>query len=323
MNSRKPSHDSLRLFRLFRTGSAPGDSVCFPMRWSPSVRAFLSLHVGRHVDDAHGALLHAQLAALTLILVDVGHIVLHGDGIEMTHLGTLHAADTTGGAGLAGLGALVLVLAGHHRLTLVLGDHADDVVGAGSSAGAAAGALLTIHLGDAVHDVDGIEGAGPGTIAVAQAAVLAHTVAAVQALDGLAALDALKLVLLGGLVAGAGAGHDSLHGHGSLSSHTHDLRDGSHGGGAAGSTLVDRVTVFHDALGIVGTARAAAGAAVGAGQHAGDLLHPLIHGHVHEDGGSHQDDRADQADDGNQNDCHDNRIHILLSLLIKRRRWTR
>ena len=34
MNSRKPSHDSLRLFRLFRTGSAPGDSVCFPMRWS-------------------------------------------------------------------------------------------------------------------------------------------------------------------------------------------------------------------------------------------------------------------------------------------------
>lgn len=38
MNSRKPSHDSLRLFRLFRTGSAPGDSVCFPMRWSPSGR---------------------------------------------------------------------------------------------------------------------------------------------------------------------------------------------------------------------------------------------------------------------------------------------
>lgn len=39
MNSRKPSHDSLRLFRLFRTGSAPGDSVCFPMRWSTSCAA--------------------------------------------------------------------------------------------------------------------------------------------------------------------------------------------------------------------------------------------------------------------------------------------
>lgn len=41
MNSRKPSHDSLRLFRLFRTGSAPGDSVCFPMRWSPCRGAFV------------------------------------------------------------------------------------------------------------------------------------------------------------------------------------------------------------------------------------------------------------------------------------------
>lgn len=41
MNSRKPSHDSLRLFRLFRTGSAPGDSVCFPMRWSTFPAVFL------------------------------------------------------------------------------------------------------------------------------------------------------------------------------------------------------------------------------------------------------------------------------------------
>ena len=41
MNSRKPSHDSLRLFRLFRTGSAPGDSVCFPMRWSTCPGSFL------------------------------------------------------------------------------------------------------------------------------------------------------------------------------------------------------------------------------------------------------------------------------------------
>ena len=40
MNNRKPSHDSLRLFRLFRTGSAPGDSVCFPMRWSTYLPGF-------------------------------------------------------------------------------------------------------------------------------------------------------------------------------------------------------------------------------------------------------------------------------------------
>lgn len=35
-NNRKPSNDGLRLFHLFRTGSAPGGSFRFPIRWSPS-----------------------------------------------------------------------------------------------------------------------------------------------------------------------------------------------------------------------------------------------------------------------------------------------
>ena len=37
-NNRKPSNDGLRLFHLFRTGSAPGGSFRFPIRWSPSER---------------------------------------------------------------------------------------------------------------------------------------------------------------------------------------------------------------------------------------------------------------------------------------------
>lgn len=38
-NNRKPSNDGLRLFHLFRTGSAPGGSFRFPIRWSPSCAA--------------------------------------------------------------------------------------------------------------------------------------------------------------------------------------------------------------------------------------------------------------------------------------------
>ena len=44
--SRQPqviTFNDLRLFHLFRTGSAPGGSVCFPMRWSPSL---LDIEVG-------------------------------------------------------------------------------------------------------------------------------------------------------------------------------------------------------------------------------------------------------------------------------------
>lgn len=39
-NNRKPSNDGLRLFHLFRTGSAPGGSFRFPIRWSPSDSSF-------------------------------------------------------------------------------------------------------------------------------------------------------------------------------------------------------------------------------------------------------------------------------------------
>ena len=148
------------------------------------------------MDDPHGALFHAQLTADALVLVDLGQEVLHGDGLLGAGLGALHAADTAGGAGLPGVGPLVLVLAQDHRLALVLRHNGDHMVGANCGTGAATGTLGPVHMGDAVHDVDGVEGAGPGTIAVAQTAELAQPVAAVEALDGLAALDALELILL-------------------------------------------------------------------------------------------------------------------------------
>ena len=34
-NSRKPSNDGLRLFHLFRTGSAPGGVISFPYKMEP------------------------------------------------------------------------------------------------------------------------------------------------------------------------------------------------------------------------------------------------------------------------------------------------
>ena len=44
-NNRKPSNDGLRLFHLFRTGSAPGGSFRFPIRWSRScASSFLVRH---------------------------------------------------------------------------------------------------------------------------------------------------------------------------------------------------------------------------------------------------------------------------------------
>ena len=46
--------------------------------------------------------LHALAAELALGEVDVGHVVLDRDGDERAGLGAFAAADTAGGAGLAG-----------------------------------------------------------------------------------------------------------------------------------------------------------------------------------------------------------------------------
>lgn len=63
-NSRKPSNDGLRLFHLFRTGSAPGGSFRFPIRWSPLPAAVFHIAVTLSVDnagEAHAAFLHMHV----------------------------------------------------------------------------------------------------------------------------------------------------------------------------------------------------------------------------------------------------------------------
>ena len=112
-------------------------SVCF------SCFGSLLLDHVEQVDDAARADIGAVAAADALVIVDLGHEVLDLDGVRRALTLALHAADAAGGTGLPGLSALVLVLAQHHRLTLVLRDDADDGVGAGLGTGTAAGASFS------------------------------------------------------------------------------------------------------------------------------------------------------------------------------------
>ncbi len=107
----------------------------------------------------------------------------------------------------------------------LVGLQGDDVAGADVHALVTGLALVLVHLGHAVHHMDGVEGADRLAGPHAQAAVLtAQGAAAGQAGGGQAVVHAdIGVLLLVG--AAAGAVHLGHHLHGVPGSHAHDLSD--------------------------------------------------------------------------------------------------
>ena len=72
---------------------------------------------------------------------------------------------SAGGAELVGDSALILVGAHNDRLARAAGVDHDDLLGADVGAGTTAGTLVLVHLGNTVHDVDGVELTDLGAVA--------------------------------------------------------------------------------------------------------------------------------------------------------------
>ena len=219
------------------------------------------------------------------------------DRVELTGALTHTAGDAAGGAELVGDSALILVGAHNDGLAGAAGVDHDDLLGADVGAGTTAGALVLVHLGNTVHDVDGVELTDLGAVAQTDAGEGAGLGAAVQGSSSGAGLDAL-VVVSGLAVLGAALALDHgllLH---SACLTAHDLGNGSSSLGAAGSALVARHAVHDDSLCVVGTACVAAAAAVCAGQTAGNFFDTGVFLNCHELGSGDQNDCADSTDDG-------------------------
>ena len=119
---------------------------------------------GRALDNAHTAL-------LALVVVDGGKIVFDVDRVKFAGSLTHAAADAGDITALAGIRALLGVVAADDDLGLVVGNDLDQVVGAGLDAGAAAGALVAVYDSHALDDVDGIKLAGSFAVAQSQTSV--------------------------------------------------------------------------------------------------------------------------------------------------------
>ena len=148
----------------------------------------------REEDDVLGALLGTHAAALALVIVDAGHAVHHVDSVELTGALAHTTGNAGGGAGLHGHRTLVLVGTHDHRLARAAHIDHNDLLGADVCAGTAAGALVLVHLGNAVHNVDSIELTHLGAVAQTNTGKGAGLGAAVQCSSGCTGLDALVII---------------------------------------------------------------------------------------------------------------------------------
>ena len=187
------------------------------------------------------------------------------------------------------------------------------MLGADVGTGTAAGALVLIHLGHAVHNVDGVKLTDLGAVAQADAGERAGLGAAVQVGGSRAGLDA-GVIISGLAVLGVAlALNHSLFLHSACLA-AHDLGNGSSSLGAAGCALVAGNAVHDDSLCVIRAACVTAAAAVCACQAGGNFFNTRIFLNRHELGRRDQNDRANGAHDGTEDNSRCN-IHSSVSSL--------
>ena len=260
-----------------------------------------------------GALLGAHTAALALVVINACHTVHNVDGVKLTSALAHTAGDAGGGAQLVCHSTLVLVGAHDHRLAGAGSIDHDHLLGADVGAGTTAGALVLVHLCHTVYDVDGVKLTHLGAVAQTDAGEGAGLGAAVQSCRSSTGLDALVVV---GRLAVLGAAltlHNSLLLYGACFA-AHDLGNGSSSLGAAGCALVAGNAVHDDSLCVIRAACVTAAAAVCACQAGGNFFNTRIFLNRHELGRRDQNDRANGAHDGTEDNSRCN-IHSSVSSL--------
>ena len=263
-------------------------------------------------DAAPGAEGDALAAAGAKTVVDDGVIVYHLDGAGFTAPLALAAADAAVFAHLDGFfGVKVTGTDDLHRTGGV--KDLDQVVGTGLGASAAAGALLPVHHGHAVFNMEGVKLADGHAVPQSETAGGAGFLAIVEHVGGGAGQRAPVIVLVGDGAADTVAADGGLQ-HGHLPYfHAHDSADALGSGGTAGDTGGEGGAIFHHGLGVGVAACIAAGAAVGAGKGLPDLGNPLILLHGKDQGEHRQEHACQQCQQGKEQNGDEN-LHTVFLL---------
>ena len=227
-------------------------------------------------NDLLRALLGAGAAAGTFLVIDLGNITVHVDGIELALLGAERTSDTAGLADIHDSLALVLVGALDADRSSSRNKF-DQLARTGLDAGAAGGALALIDFRNTVDDVDRVELAGLHAGSVTETSELAGLVAGTgYRAHGVAVVESEIIISGRCLIAGAGTFDKSDLLLTLACRNAQDSRDRVPTGLLSYRTGIDRGIALVDRLGTAVAARISAAAAVVARKRFTDGRFPLI-----------------------------------------------
>ena len=146
------------------------------------------------VDTVYGTNLNACATAGAKVVVDGSEVILNGDCAVGTGLLTLHTADTTVGAVLTHVCALIVVGAFNDNSYGIV-EKMDNAVGTLAYANAAADTLLGINASNVVLDGNSVLRADSRAVAVSETGEGTELVTAVRHVGGTAGLVSLVVVL--------------------------------------------------------------------------------------------------------------------------------
>lgn len=141
---------------------------------------------------SHRTSLYTGSASGTLCVIHMCKIVCHGNCLGRAALLALHTADASVGALFPNHCTLLLIGAGHCSHFLLRKD-LDQMIRAGSHAHTAGNTLLSVDMGDALLNADGIIFTNLLTIPTAQATVSTCIRASVKHFGGSTGIDSLIL----------------------------------------------------------------------------------------------------------------------------------
>ena len=256
-------------------------------------------------DGMYGTFLGTFAAAGTFLVIDVGHIFLHGNGTRFTLFFAELTSETAGAAHLFHCGAPVFVGA-LHRMDGGDRKKFNQVFGTGRGTFSAGLALCPVYAGHTVYHMDGIEGAGNCAAAKAQTAIIAFPGRKSAGCGRGTVFDPHIITFHNGVVAVTRTFYESNFFYAFFRFHSHDVGDLFSHCVAAHRTAVYGGIACHDSSGQGITPCIAASAAVVAGKEFPDGSFPGIGFYFEFISHDYQKNSDQEADNGNRYGCNNN-----------------